>query len=173
MALPITIKPIGATEITPLTQLSIKTFHDAFMHLNRAEDVHAYMNATFNEENLLQEIKQPDSYFYFALVDEEPAGYIKLNFNNSQTEMQEPGGMEIQRLYVSAKYQGQKLGEQLIQFAVSRAKEFSCLYVWLGVWDHNLNAIRFYERHGFAIFSQHDFWLGAELQTDLLMKKTI
>lgn len=43
------------------------------------------------------------------------------------------------------------------------------LYVWLGVWEKNLGAIRFYEKNGFVPFDKHIFRLGDEKQTDILM----
>ncbi|MEM9391391.1 MAG: GNAT family N-acetyltransferase, partial [Bacteroidota bacterium] len=46
-------------------------------------------------------------------------------------------------------------------------------YIWLGVWEYNTDAIRFYERLGFTPFGQHSFILGSDHQTDILMKKPL
>jgi ribosomal protein S18 acetylase RimI-like enzyme len=45
--------------------------------------------------------------------------------------------------------------------------------LWLGVWEKNEPAIRFYEKNGFKKFSKHIFKLGNDEQTDLLLKKTL
>ena len=42
--------------------------------------------------------------------------------------------------------------------------------IWLGVWEHNVSAIRFYERNQFQLFGKHSFILGSDEQTDLLME---
>jgi ribosomal protein S18 acetylase RimI-like enzyme len=42
--------------------------------------------------------------------------------------------------------------------------------VWLGVWEHNPKAARFYEKCGFQVFGSHAFWVGNDCQTDNLMK---
>jgi len=55
-----------------------------------------------------------------------------------------------------------------IQFTF--AKKLNTEYLWLGVWDKNTGAIRFYERNGFVKFDEHPFYMGDELQTDYLMK---
>ncbi|MNF16430.1 Protease synthase and sporulation negative regulatory protein PAI 1 [compost metagenome] len=47
------------------------------------------------------------------------------------------------------------------------------LYIWLGVWEENKRALRFYEKNGFTVFDKHIFRLGNDEQTDLMMKKTI
>ena len=43
-------------------------------------------------------------------------------------------------------------------------------YVWLGVWEQNPRAIRFYEKNGFVAFDKHVFKLGNDEQTDIMMK---
>jgi len=43
----------------------------------------------------------------------------------------------------------------------------------LGVWEKNIRALAFYRKYGFEQFSQHDFLLGKDLQTDILMKKIL
>ena len=45
--------------------------------------------------------------------------------------------------------------------------------IWLGVWEKNISAIKFYRKLGFKIFSSHDFQLGDDLQTDLMMEKIL
>ena len=46
-------------------------------------------------------------------------------------------------------------------------------WAWLGVWKQNTGAIRFYERHGYVIFGEHNFQLGDDIQQDYLMKLEI
>jgi len=45
--------------------------------------------------------------------------------------------------------------------------------MWLGVWEFNPRAQRFYEKNGFRIVGKHVFQLGTDPQTDLLMQKEI
>ncbi len=45
--------------------------------------------------------------------------------------------------------------------------------IWLGVWEENPKAIRFYEKNGFVPFSRHIFKMGDEEQTDIMMRKII
>ena len=42
-------------------------------------------------------------------------------------------------------------------------------HLWLGVWEHNPRAIRFYAKCGFVDVGSHDFVLGADRQTDRVM----
>jgi ribosomal protein S18 acetylase RimI-like enzyme len=45
--------------------------------------------------------------------------------------------------------------------------------IWLGVWEFNPRAQRFYEKNGFSFVGKHTFVLGTDPQTDLLMQKEI
>jgi GNAT superfamily N-acetyltransferase len=53
------------------------------------------------------------------------------------------------------------------------AKENSVKFIWLGVWEHNPRAIRFYEKNQFVVFDKHIFMLGDDAQTDLMMRREI
>jgi ribosomal protein S18 acetylase RimI-like enzyme len=50
------------------------------------------------------------------------------------------------------------------------AKEKNVKYAWLGVWEKNPRAIRFYEKNGFVAFDKHIFKLANDEQTDIMMK---
>lgn len=42
--------------------------------------------------------------------------------------------------------------------------------LWLGVWERNERAIKFYEKKGFNSFADHIFTLGNDAQRDVLME---
>lgn len=81
--------------------------------------------------------------------------------------------MEVERIYVAGNHHGKKIGKKLLNFALDIAANKALNYVWLGVWEHNYNARGFYEHNGFKIFSSHEFLLGDDRQTDLLMKRDV
>ena len=81
--------------------------------------------------------------------------------------------MEIERIYVSSSYYGEGVGQLLFEKALQIARDNAKNCIWLGVWEHNPRAIRFYEKNGFTPFDQHIFKLGDEEQTDILMKRIL
>ena len=130
----------------------------------------AYLSNHLTIESLGAELDNPNSEFYFAMEDNEPIAYFKINTGPAQTELQEENGLEIERIYVLKVHQGKKLGKRIMQECIGVALQRGKTYVWLGVWEHNVNAIRFYQNNGFVQFDKHDFQLGNELQTDVMMK---
>lgn len=169
----LSIVPVQPTDLYALVAISEKTFHDAFFHMTKPSDYSTYTSAAFHPDQLLSEINNPNSSFYFGMIDGKPVAYLKLNINDTQTELREADGLEIQRIYVLAGYQGKQIGKQLIQFAVENAKEKQKKYIWLGVWEKNPNAVRFYESNGFGVIGKHTFPFGEELDEDLLMRRDL
>jgi ribosomal protein S18 acetylase RimI-like enzyme len=164
------ITKIEAADIMELQQLARQTFLEAFAPRNSAENMNSYLNKAFNDQKLMEEINDPDSELYFARIDNRAIGYLKINFGQAQTEMQDDKGLEIERIYVLQEFHGMKIGQVLFDKALRIAKENNVDYLWLGVWEKNAKAIRFYEKNGFVQFGTHVFKLGEEEQTDLLMK---
>ncbi|WP_454802652.1 GNAT family N-acetyltransferase [Mucilaginibacter phyllosphaerae] len=169
----VTIVRVSLNDANTLLELSRKTFFDAFLSTNNPADMEAYASTAFTLPKFQFELINPNSAFYFALVDNEIAGYIKLNYVDAQTELQDPDALEIERIYVLNDFQGQQIGKQLINLAIQTAVDKNLKYIWLGVWEHNTKAIKFYRSKGFEQFGSHPFMLGSDKQTDILMKKEL
>ncbi|MFA6246028.1 MAG: GNAT family N-acetyltransferase [Mucilaginibacter sp.] len=170
MTLSVEIKQVTIADIDTLLNLSRQTFFDAFAHLNNAADMENYAANAFTIQKFEDELSNPDSRFYFAVIDNTIAGYLKLNYKTAQTELRDPNSLEIERIYILQQYQGQQIGKRLIDFAIDTAISRKLSYVWLGVWEHNDKAIKFYKNKGFEQFGSHPFMLGSDEQTDILMK---
>ncbi|MFC0518317.1 GNAT family N-acetyltransferase [Mucilaginibacter angelicae] len=169
----VTIQKLTLADADTLLALSKKTFFDFFAHLNKPEDMEAYAAIAFTLQKIQTELNNPNSHFFFAMLDGEIAGYLKLNYGPAQTEFQDQNAVEIERIYVLAQHHGKKIGHQFIDFTLKEAAFKNLQYVWLGVWEHNQKALAFYEKHGFKVFSSHEFVLGTDKQTDLLMRKEL
>ena len=129
-----------------------------------------YLDENLSEEKLKFELEKPNSEFYFAENDNQILGYLKLNFGNAQTENQGNEALEIERIYVLKEFFPLKIGQVLFDKSLKIAKEKKLKFIWLGVWEENKRAIRFYEKNGFEVFGKHDFVLGNDVQIDLMMK---
>ena len=166
----ITIKKIGVNEIESLQKISKQTFIEAFSEENNEEDMSAYLEESLSMIKLREELTNPESQFYFATLDNQLIGYLKLNFGSAQTELKEEYGVELERIYVLKEFYGKKAGQILYAKALEIAQARNAQYLWLGVWEKNLRAIRFYQKNGFVEFDKHFFRLGKDVQTDIMMK---
>lgn len=169
----ITIQGVTVNDLAQLQKIGRKTFSETFSSGNTEENMNKYLVEGFSKEKLREELNNENSEFYFAVLDEKVIGYLKLNFGSSQTEIQDSISLEIERIYVLQEYYGKKVGQVLYEKALQVAEDKKVNYVWLGVWEENPRAIRFYQKNGFVEFDKHIFVMGDEEQTDIMMKKTL
>lgn len=99
-----------------------------------------------------------------------PVGYIRLRENPEVEHLLGTNTLELQRIYVDHDFHGRKVGDKLMQFSIDIARDMKKQWLWLGVWELNPRAQRFYEKWGFVKFSEHIFRMGQEEQTDWLYK---
>lgn len=156
-----------------IQQIGRETFFETFAEDNTEEDMKRYLEENFSTEKIRTELINPDSLFFIAWEDENPIGYLKLNSGKAQTELHDDVSIEIERIYVKSLYHGKKVGQLLYEKAIEVAKAQKKLYIWLGVWERNLKAIKFYEKNGFVAFDKHIFRVGNDEQTDILMRKEL
>ena len=164
------IHQIGLQDIEQLQAIGRQTFSETFAQSNSAENMAKYLEEAYSNEKLSAELNEPNSLFYLASLGNEVIGYLKLNLGASQTEIKDSSALEIERIYVAKAFHGQKLGQLLYDKAIEIAKEKKMDYIWLGVWEENHRAIQFYTKNGFVAFDKHEFILGNDAQTDIMMK---
>jgi ribosomal protein S18 acetylase RimI-like enzyme len=167
------INQIAIKDIPQLQTIGRQTFTETFAAHNSAKNMAKYLEEAYAHEKLSSELNDPNSIFYFAELDNQVIGYLKLNFGASQTELKDSKALEIERIYVTKEFHGKKVGQLLYDKAIEVAKEKKVDYVWLGVWEENHKAIQFYKKNGFIEFDKHVFELGDDAQTDIMMKLAI
>ena len=169
----IKITPVEVHDLQRLQIIGKTTFLEAFAEDNDEADMEKYLAERFSLEHLKTEFENPDSEFHFALSASQVIGYLKVNTGNAQTELQKEHALEIERIYVLKAFYGKGAGQLLYQKALSIAQQRKVDFIWLGVWEKNQRAMRFYEKNGFVVFDKHLFKFGEDIQTDLLMKRVL
>lgn len=169
----ISLRQCRMADIDELRTLSIQTYYETFAAFNTPENMEEYLRCAFDREKLRKELEDKNSLFFFLLSGEKLAGYLKVNEAPSQTDVNDPASLEIERIYVSGGFQGEGLGRYLMEQAIRMAVERKKKYVWLGVWEKNEKAICFYKRNGFYQIGTHSFVMGEDVQTDYIMRKDL
>lgn len=167
------IRRLTTADLNQLQTISIETFSDTFGAQNTVANMQAYLDEAYNLPKLTAELNNPDSWFYFVERDGEPLGYLKLNVGTAQSENVGAEALEVERIYIRPNFKHQGLGSTFIELAIDLAKKAHKAEIWLGVWEHNEPAKKFYAKWGFTQFSSHKFVMGDDPQTDLLMKKPL
>lgn len=169
----IQIKPIDANELDTLRQLAVDIYRTTFERHNSKENMERYLAQAFNLEQLAREWAEPRSVYLGAYDQQRLMAYLRLRENCEVNGYLGENHVELQRLYVQTTYQGSGVANQMMEAALDYARQKKYDWLWLGVWEKNEKAQRFYQRWGFEKFSEHVFWMGNDAQTDWLMKKRI
>ncbi len=169
----ILITLLNKSELPELEKIGRDTFFETFEPTNTPGNLQHYLDTNFNQQQLQEEFKNPNSEFYLAKDAGKVIGYLKINTGDAQTEDVLKLGLEIERIYIFKSYYGKGVGQGLFNKALDRARRKGIHDIWLGVWEKNYRAIRFYEKNGFEKFDSHIFRLGNSEQTDYLMKRRL
>lgn len=171
----ITIRHATLGDAKLLTDLSYTTFWDAFAHhpKNAPDDLAHYMRQAFNIEQISTELADERSIFLIGEIDAKAAGYAKIVIDNIEPGITAERPVELSRLYSHQEYIGKGVGQNLMDACFERARAEDRDVMWLGVWEYNPRAQRFYEKNGFRVVGRHTFLLGSDAQTDLLMQKDL
>ncbi len=158
------------SDLPELLALARTSFLQAFTAGNKPENVQAYLAEAFTEDKLTKEMQEPASTFILANLGGKLVGYTKLNLAAAQADVQDPRSVEVARLYTLEEVWGKGMGQLLLDAGINFARQEGKTWLWLGVWEHNARAIRFYEKNGLRIFGSHPFPFGDEIQNDWLMR---
>ncbi|MEQ9763977.1 N-acetyltransferase [Streptococcus sp. ZJ151] len=170
----IKIEPISSHQVETLRQLATDTYRETFGHDTTEEQLQAFFNKNYHLDVLKAELLSDESDHRFVYVDDQLAGYLKVNWGSQQTEQELDNAFEIQRIYILKAFQGYGLGKRLFELALEIAESGDFEWAWLGVWEHNIKAQNFYAKYGFEKFAEHAFVVSeTKVDTDWLLRKRL
>lgn len=169
----ITFELVDLEDVEILIEISKTTFSSAFEKDNNPEDFKQYLDVAFSKEALSSQLLDKNATFYFVYYQKNLVGYFKVNEFTAQSDLKERNGLELERIYVLDAYQGNQIGLQILEEVYAVAKQKCKTYIWLGVWQRNKRAIKWYQKNKFKKFATHPYFIGDDEQTDWLMKKEV
>lgn len=163
----------AASDNTLLAALGAETFRDTFAEQNTAEDMEAYLSASFSPEKQAAELSDPNSRFLIIEAEGQIAGFAHIYFGSTSEGVKAQKPMEIIRIYARKAWIGKGIGTQLMQACLDEAQQAGCDEVWLSVWEKNPRAIAFYQKWGFEKVGTHIFQVGSDPQHDFIMARLV
>ncbi|KAL9560180.1 hypothetical protein PS6_000387 [Mucor atramentarius] len=137
----IQVTQIDVNYAQTLSALGRRLFADTFSSDNTPENIEAYLDESYKPEIQEKELNDPTMYTYMAFDENKlPVGFAQL-----------------------------RIGSKLMAACLAKAKELNKKTMWLGVWEFNPNAIKFYTNKGFKKVGSHVFKMGEQEDTDYIM----
>jgi ribosomal protein S18 acetylase RimI-like enzyme len=164
----INIRRIGIADVSALSVIARQTFFDTFTGTCTEADMQVFLDQYYSTSQLGKELLDKETFCFFAEADGMPAAYLQFKeaYNNFP-EIKKWKALELKRIYVLTQFHGKGIAQKLMDFILDFAAAKKYEVVWLGVWEHNIRAQKFYEKYGFTDTGYtHNFPIGSSPQTD-------
>lgn len=152
-----------------LYELASRVFYNTFAPDNSPEDMRLYMETAFSLERQRLEILDPKRTTLLAYQNETLVGYVQFSEGPPEPCVITAKPIELARLYVDEAWHGKGLASRLLQEGLACIKKRGFRTVWLGVWERNPRAQKFYFKSGFERVGEHIFQMGSDPQTDWVL----
>lgn len=176
----IRVRRASVDDAVRLSEFAERVFRETFEATNDPADMAAYLGEAFSVDLQRDEIAEAGAIVLLAEEAEAEsedtatlAGYSHLTAGEVPECVDGPAPRELKRFYIDGAWQGTGLAQMLMRTTLEAAIAVGARTLWLGVWEHNPRAIAFYRKFGFVEAGSHDFMLGRDRQTDLIMVRTL
>lgn len=148
-----------------LAALKLATFRESFVDGGfaipyPADDLAAFIAATYAPERVLAELTACDHATWIATAGDRMIGYAHVGpCKLPHPEVTAQAG-ELYQLYIRNEVQGIGLGKRLLDIALDHLAVARPGPIWLGVWSGNRRAQAVYARRGFVQVGDYAFPVG-------------
>lgn len=156
----IVLRSANSNDAALLAHMGRKTFCDNFAHLYTEDNLEPFLQAHYGETIQRAELLHPDIRYCIAFEGEQAVGFVKFGPCKLPIENPPQPAFELHRLYVSTEHQSKKIGQRLMEWTLETARQMRASSLFLGVWEENSGAQRFYGRFGFQKVGEYFFQVG-------------
>jgi len=160
------IRHASVDDAAPLASFAARCFADTYRELSDPDEIADYVAEHFRADVMATVVADPACTTLMALVDGELAGYAIVKDTPAPDCVLTPAPLKLWRLYLGEAFIGQGLGARLMAAVHEQARQRGARTLWLGVYDRNVRAVRFYERFGFAKVGGQEFLFGGQVYID-------
>ena len=152
-------------------QTFIDTFVDGFGISYPADDLTAFLNASFSPGATAAKLAEAGAAWWVAERDGELLAFANAGPNTLPHPDAKPSHAELRRLYVSKAAQGLGLGTKLLTLSLDWMEAHSDGALWIGVWSGNEKAQKLYAAYGFEKAGEYDYPVGAWNDHEFILRR--
>jgi len=152
-------------------QTFLDTFVDGFAIPYPADDLAAFLEASFSADAIRARLEEPGAAWWVAEYNGGLLAFANTGPNTLPHPEAKPSHAELRRLYVARAAQGLGLGTRLLKIALDWMDANSDGPLWIGVWSGNLKAQRLYAAYGFAKAGEYQYPVGAWRDDEVILRR--
>jgi len=156
-----------------LADVMERTFRDTFGTSTTDGHMAEHCRSSYGEALQRAEIDDPDTTTLLVMDGVAIAGFAQVRPGSRPSCVTNSRPVEIHRIYVDVPWHGKGVAAVLMEAPLHDAAKRGADGVWLGVWENNPRAIRFYAKWGFVEVGEHIFHVGSDAQRDILMSRAL
>ncbi|MEE9406535.1 MAG: GNAT family N-acetyltransferase [Polaribacter sp.] len=116
-----------------------------------------YVNSQYSKENILKELSEEKTEYYFVLFNDEIVGNFRIIWNEKLANLPEEKQVKLHRVYLHQKTQGNGIGKKLLFWLEEKAIKKGYKIVWLDdAMNEQPQAFQFYKNLGY-VYHSHTF----------------
>jgi len=156
-----------------IAEIAERLFVRTFDPDNDPANVAAHVRESFSESIQREELADPAVTYLLLEAGANLVAFAKMTRGSANPSVLGEPPVEIDRFYVDHDYHGRGVAQPLMDACIATAREMGCQTIWLGVWERNPRAIRFYEKCGFVDVGGKTFMMGSDRQSDRVMARPV
>ncbi|MBL8548457.1 MAG: GNAT family N-acetyltransferase [Hyphomonadaceae bacterium] len=166
----VTYRDAVAGDAQALADFWRETFTATFGALYPVADLKRFIAESYVRAAVAGELADGENSHRLAVEGETIVGASKLGAFKLPHEADVAHPLELHRLYVVAAAKGTGVADALMAWTKTRARAQGAEALYLGVYQGNERAQRFYARHGFSIVGEYLFEVGETRDPEYIMR---
>jgi GNAT superfamily N-acetyltransferase len=156
-----------------ITALGTDTFVASFGAQNTPENLAKHLSKSYGAEIQQRELADPRFTYLIPEMGGRTAGYACVREGPPPPCVTGEAPVEVLRFYVVQDFHGTGVAQALMDACADDARARGGRTLWLGVWEQNPRAIRFYKKWGFEDVGGQTFMLGDDPQQDRVLARAL
>jgi ribosomal protein S18 acetylase RimI-like enzyme len=168
------IRRATTDDAADIARVGRASFLETFAHSCSEKDMQDFLDETYTAEALTKEILNINRCYFVATIGGALVGFSSLCLDSNEPAVEAyPNRVEFQRLYVDSNQHGKGIAKILMETTLDLARGLGKEHIWLGVWEENRKAMRFYEKMGYKVVGEHIFMVGNDKQLDWIAVRAL
>lgn len=151
------IRKASAADVDALAVIGPAAYAASYSYLWDNGSQFAEHLATFGSQAFEEFLARADTELWVAQMEGSIVGFLSMIIGSPNPISQESNGAEIPRIYLLPQVQGSGLGRQLLEAAVTEARERGLGHIWLDVMASADHAKAAYLKWGFSVLGTKMF----------------